>query len=121
MERSMKQADDNDPVRMYLREAASSPPLSEEEERTLWEQVEDPDLAELAKRRLIESRLALVVKIAERHASSELSTLELLQEGNIGLLRAVDTFPNRTTNDFSAHASCIEHAIMDAIAGRETN
>jgi len=116
----MEPNSDNDPISMYLHEAANTPPLSKEEERALWEQVNNPDpnLVVAAKRRLIESRLALVVEIAERQSSTGLSTLDLIQEGNIGLMLAVETFPNRWTDDFSAHASvCIEHAMKDAIAG----
>jgi DNA-directed RNA polymerase sigma subunit (sigma70/sigma32) len=109
----------NDPVEMYLREVASSQPLSTAEELTLCQEAKSPDetRAELAKRRLIESRLPLVVTIAERHSSAGIPMLDLIQEGNIGLLVALNTFAESSTSDFSVHAAvCIEDAILKAIA-----
>ena len=110
--------DDNDPVALYLREVASSPPLSQDEESELLQQSKSRHGAqsELAKRRLIESKLALVVTIAERYALSGIPMLELLQEGNLGLMKAVDTFAENAERSFADHAAAlIESAIVSAI------
>ena len=118
-----RQSDSNDPVSMYLREVANIAPLGKEEEKVLWLQTQSPNAkqAELAKRQLIESRLSLVVDIAERHASSGLSMLDLIQEGNIGLLAAVSTFPTDPESEFPEHAgTCIERAIIDAIVDSQS-
>ncbi len=118
-----RQSDGNDPVSMYLKEVADVAPLSKDEERSLWIRAQNPDAtqAELSKRKLIESRLSLVVDIAERNASSGLSVLDLIQEGNIGLMVAVDGFPESSSTDFSEHASaCIERAIIKAIADSQS-
>jgi len=92
-------------------------PLTKEEATHLFQaarQMGDP--GELAKIRLIESHLHLVLPVAERHASSGLSVLDLIQEGNLGLFRAVDEFPNSNLRDFQAFAVvCIEDAISTAI------
>ena len=107
--------DNNDPVSRYLREVANVPPLTKQEEKVLWQQAQNPDTnqVELAKRRLIESRLLLVVDIAERYASSGVPILDLLQLGNLGLLAAVDAFFKEPEGDFSKHAhACIERAIV---------
>lgn len=114
-----RQSDGNDPVSVYRREAANIAPLAKDEERMLRIQAQNSDAnqAEIAKRRLIESRLSLVVDIAERHEPSGLSMLDLIQEGNLGLLTAVSTMPRDSAGDFSEHASaCIERAIIDAIS-----
>jgi DNA-directed RNA polymerase sigma subunit (sigma70/sigma32) len=114
--------DDNDPVKFYLREVANIPPLTDDEERKLWQQArnQDQEQAELAKTRLIESKLALVVTIAERHSSAGISMLDLLQEGNRGLLAALNSFVESSGDDFSAHAAaCIEKAISDYREGTE--
>ena len=107
----------DDPVTWYLRELATVPPLTKEEEVQLFhESVQTGEQAEVAKRRLLESRLPLVLPIAERYASSGLSMLDLIQEGNLGLMRALEKFPESGLDDFSAYASsCIEDAISGAI------
>ena len=108
----------DDPVKMYEREVATVQPLTSEEEARLFVQAEQSgELGELAKRRLIESRLHLVIPIARQYISRGLSMLELIQEGNIGLMRAVDEFPKTEVADFSAFATvCIEKSISDAVA-----
>jgi DNA-directed RNA polymerase sigma subunit (sigma70/sigma32) len=110
--------DDDDPVTLYLRELATVPPLAKEEEAQLFrESAQTGQQAEIAKRRLLESRLPLVLPIAERYASRGLSRLDLIQEGNLGLMRALENFPETRLDDFSAYASsCIEEAISGAIA-----
>ncbi len=109
---------DDDPVKVYLRELATAPPLTKEEEAQLFhESAQTGEQAEMAKRRLLESRLPLVLPIAERYASRGLSMLDLIQEGNLGLMRALENFPKSRLDDFSADASsCIEDAISGAVA-----
>ena len=109
--------DNDDPVTLYLRELATAPPLTKEEEVHLFhESVQTGELAETAKRRLLESRLPLVVPIAERYAHRGLTILDLIQEGNLGLMRALENFPESGLDDFSAYASsCIEDAISGAL------
>ena len=109
--------DDDDPVKMYLREVANVQPLTKEEETHLFQELrKSSELGKVAERRLLESKLHLVLPIAERHASSGLSMLDLIQEGNLGLIRAVQHFPETHLDDFSTYAVvCIEEAISEAI------
>jgi RNA polymerase primary sigma factor len=108
----------DDPVRFYLNDLAKVTPLTKDEENALFEKLrrgDDPD--EAAERRLIEGRLALVVEIAERYASSGMSMLELIQEGNRGLLKAVPSFAANPTGDFRTYASAlIDAAVREAVA-----
>lgn len=119
----MESRDPNDPVTMYLREAASAEPLSNVEQAELFRRLgvsgDWDDDAQVYARRLIEAHLRLVVPIAERHSSSSgISVLDLIQEGNIGLLNAVKAFAKKPSGDFSAYAkACIEDAILKAVAG----
>ena len=110
--------DSDDPVTVYLRELASVPPLTKEEEAHLFrESAQTGEQAEIAKRRLLESRLPLVLPIAERYASRGLSVPDLIQEGNLGLMRALENFPKSGLDDFSEYASsCIEDAMSGAVA-----
>jgi DNA-directed RNA polymerase sigma subunit (sigma70/sigma32) len=110
--------DDNDPVKMYVRELANVQPLTNEEETLLFQKAGKPgEMGEVAKRRLIESKLHLVLPIAAQHASSGLSMLDLIQEGNLGLMRAIDSFPETHLDNFSAYAAtCIETTITEGIA-----
>ena len=113
---------DDDPLKAYLRELANVPPLTKQEEAKLCRQLGDQDeQAELAARRLVESKLSFVVTIVERHSSSGIPILDLIQEGNNGLMIALTAFAERPIGDFSVHAAaCIEDAISKAIAGSET-
>jgi len=71
-------------------------------------------------RRLIESQLMLVVNIARKHSASGVPMLDLIQEGNLGLMKAVRSFAERPFGDFTAHAaSCIEDTITKAL-GKST-
>src|ERR1022692_4877414 len=121
MHRKMEIHDPNDPVALYLREAASVQPLTTAEEAEIFRRLGATDEwqgdTEDAARRVIESYLRLVVSIAERHAaSSGVSVLDLIQEGNIGLLNAVKTIAKNPCGVFSAYASvCIEDAISKAV------
>src|SRR6266568_9290934 len=102
---------DDDPLKVYLRELGTIQPLTKSEESELWKKTEG-EQQELAKRPLIESQLLLVVAIAERYSSSGYSILDLIQQGNLGLMRAIDTFVESSGNDFPAYAaSLIEDSI----------
>ncbi len=105
----------NDPVRMYLKEIGRISLLSPEEELTLSEQVASGD--EIAKRKLAESNLRLVVSIAKRYVGRGLLFLDLIQEGNIGLMKAVDKFDSDKGYKFSTYATWwIRQAITRALA-----
>ena len=105
----------NDPVRMYLKEIGQISLLSLEEELALSKRIEEGD--EDAKRILAESNLRLVVSIAKRYVGRNLSFLDLIQEGNIGLMKAVDKFDSSKGYKFSTYATWwIRQAITRAIA-----
>lgn len=105
----------NDPVRMYLKEIGKISLLSLEEELQLSKRVADGD--ETAKNILAESNLRLVVSIAKRYVGRNLSFLDLIQEGNIGLMKAVDKFDASKGYKFSTYATWwIRQAITRAIA-----
>jgi RNA polymerase primary sigma factor len=109
----------DDRVKIYLHELALIQPLTKDEETKLFQQLRNRDEhAEMAERRLIESKLSSVVNIAERHSGARIPMLDLIQEGNLGLFNAVKTFEENGGADFSTHAAaCIEEAISKAIAG----
>ena len=105
----------NDPVRMYLKEIGQISLLSLDEELELSKRIEEGD--EEAKRLLAESNLRLVVSIAKRYVGRNLSFLDLIQEGNIGLMKAVDKFDSSKGYKFSTYATWwIRQAITRAIA-----
>ena len=105
----------NDPVRMYLKEIGQISLLSLEEELELSKRIDEGD--EDAKRKLAESNLRLVVSIAKRYVGRNLSFLDLIQEGNIGLMKAVDKFDSSKGYKFSTYATWwIRQAITRAIA-----
>ncbi|MBS4191328.1 RNA polymerase sigma factor RpoD [Bacillus sp. FJAT-49705] len=105
----------NDPVRMYLKEIGRVDLLSAEEEISLAERIEDGD--EEAKRRLAEANLRLVVSIAKRYVGRGMLFLDLIQEGNMGLIKAVEKFDYRKGFKFSTYATWwIRQAITRAIA-----
>ena len=110
-----KNASINDPVRMYLKEIGKISLLSLDEELALSKRVEEGD--EEAKKTLAESNLRLVVSIAKRYVGRNLSFLDLIQEGNIGLMKAVDKFDASKGYKFSTYATWwIRQAITRAIA-----
>ncbi len=113
--------DENDPLRFYLRELDTVRPLTKDEETDLLEHVRAQDeQAESAAKRLIEANLSLVVSIAERHRSPGIHMLDLIQEGNKGLLAAVETFTARSGDSFSAHATTrVEDAVLRAVRARD--
>ncbi len=105
----------SDPVRMYLREIGKIELLTPEEEVELARRVEQGD--EEAKRRLIEANLRLVVSVAKKYVNRGLLFLDLIQEGNLGLIRAVEKFDYRKGYKFSTYATWwIRQAITRAIA-----
>ena len=104
-----------DPVRMYLKEIGKVPLLSAEEEIELAKRMESGD--ESAKKRLAEANLRLVVSIAKRYLNRGLSFLDLIQEGNLGLIKAVDKFDYTKGYKFSTYATWwIRQAITRSIA-----
>ncbi len=105
----------NDPVRMYLKEIGKIPLLTPEEEIELAQKMEDGN--EEAKRRLAEANLRLVVSIAKKYVGRGMLFLDLIQEGNLGLIKAVEKFDYRKGYKFSTYATWwIRQAITRAIA-----
>ena len=104
-----------DPVRMYLKEIGKVPLLSADEEIELSKRMEKGD--EAAKKRLSEANLRLVVSIAKRYVGRGMQFLDLIQEGNLGLIKAVEKFDYRKGYKFSTYATWwIRQAITRAIA-----
>ena len=105
----------DDPVRMYLKEIGRYALLTPEEEVELAERMQAGD--EDAKRRMIEANLRLVVAIAKRYSGRGLQFLDLIQEGNLGLMKAVDKFDHTKGYKFSTYATWwIRQSITRAIA-----
>ncbi|MEK3788232.1 MULTISPECIES: RNA polymerase sigma factor RpoD [Paenibacillus] len=105
----------NDPVRMYLKEIGRVPLLSADDEIELAKRIENGD--EEAKRRLAEANLRLVVSIAKRYVGRGMLFLDLIQEGNMGLIKAVEKFDHGKGFKFSTYATWwIRQAITRAIA-----
>ncbi len=105
----------SDPVRLYLKEIGKVPLLTAEEEITLARCIQHKDVE--AKRRLTEANLRLVVSIAKRYVGRGLLFLDLIQEGNLGLIRAVEKFDPERGFKFSTYATWwIRQAITRAIA-----
>ena len=106
---------DHDPVRAYLREIGKVPLLTAEEEVSLAKRIERGDPA--AKQALIEANLRLVVSVAKRYVGRGMLFLDLIQEGNLGLMRAVEKFDWRRGYKFSTYATWwIRQAITRGIA-----
>ena len=104
-----------DPVRMYLKEIGKVSLLSADEEIELAKRMENGD--EAAKKRLAEAKLRLVVSIAKRYVGRGMLFLDLIQEGNLGLIKAVEKFDYRKGYKFSTYATWwIRQAITRAIA-----
>lgn len=105
----------DDPVRMYLKEIGKVPLLSADEEVELAQRMEKGDIE--AKRRLAEANLRLVVSIAKRYVGRGMLFLDLIQEGNLGLIKAVEKFDYTKGFKFSTYATWwIRQAITRAIA-----
>ncbi|WP_320930178.1 RNA polymerase sigma factor RpoD [Hungatella sp.] len=104
-----------DPVRMYLKEIGKVPLLSSDDEIELAKKIELGD--EMAKEKLTEANLRLVVSIAKRYVGRGMQFLDLIQEGNLGLIKAVEKFDYRKGYKFSTYATWwIRQAITRAIA-----
>ncbi len=105
----------SDPLRVYFSEMGRTPLLTAVEEVSLAKRIERRDMA--AKRKLIEANLRLVVSIAKRHVGRGMPLLDLIQEGNLGLMRAVEKFDYRRGFKFSTYATWwIRQAITRALA-----
>ena len=109
-------SDSHDPTRLYLNEIGASPLLTAEEEVSFSRLAQCGD--EAARKRMIESNLRLVVKIARRYTNRGLAFLDLIEEGNLGLIRAVEKFDPERGFRFSTYATwwirqTIERAIMN--------
>ena len=105
----------DDPVRMYLKEIGRVPLLTAEEEISLAHRIEAGD--DEARRQLVEANLRLVVSIAKRYVGRGMLFLDLIQEGNLGLMKAVEKFDYRKGFKFSTYATWwIRQAITRAIA-----
>ena len=108
----------HDPVRTFLHEIARVPPLTAAEEIALAKRIEHDDPAAL--RELIEANLRLVVVVAKRYAGRGMPFLDLLQEGNVGLMRAAERYEWRSGSRFSFHATWwIRQAITQGIRDHE--
>jgi DNA-directed RNA polymerase sigma subunit (sigma70/sigma32) len=110
----------DDPVTVYLREVSNVEPLTKDEESRLFRQLSSrgnwDGVKESIARRLIENRLALVARIAEIHSASGVPMLDLIQEGNIGLMNAVRSFAQTPIGNFGDYATaCIEKAITKSL------
>lgn len=105
----------SDPVRMYLKEIGRVPLLTADEEKALAERIAEGD--QEAKQRLAEANLRLVVSIAKRYVGRGMHFLDLIQEGNMGLMKAVEKFDHKKGFKFSTYATWwIRQAITRAIA-----
>ena len=105
----------DDPVRMYLKEIGKVPLLSADEEIEIAKRMEEGD--EAARKKLVEANLRLVVSIAKRYVGRGMLFLDLIQEGNLGLIKAVEKFDYRKGYKFSTYATWwIRQAITRAIA-----
>jgi len=106
----------SDPVEDYLREVESVPLLTSQEEGELWEAFKGGDDTGDAYKRLMEANLRLILPIAVRYEGRGLPLGDLVQEGNLGLVRAVETFDPSGGGDFAPFADRrIEDAIANAV------
>jgi DNA-directed RNA polymerase sigma subunit (sigma70/sigma32) len=114
----MEKHDPDDPVAMYMRELSTIEPLTTDEETSLFQELRGTigtEQRETIERRLIESHLPLVASIAQKHTASRIPMLDLIQEGNRGLMNSVRSFAETPTGDFPTFAAtCIEDAITKA-------
>ena len=110
----------HDPLRLYLKEAGKVPLLTKHEEIQLAKRIELGD--KRATDRMIQSNLRLVISIAKNYYTQEMDLLDLIQEGNTGLIRAVEKFDYRKGFKFSTYATWwIRQAITRAIANQDRN
>ena len=110
----------HDPLRLYMKEAGRVPLLTKAEEIELAKRIEAGD--KRAADRMIQSNLRLVISIAKNYYTQEMDLLDLIQEGNTGLIRAVEKFDYRKGFKFSTYATWwIRQAITRAIANQDRN
>ena len=110
----------HDPLRLYMKEAGAIPLLTKNEEIELAKRIETGD--KLAKDRMIQSNLRLVMSIAKSYYTQHMDPLDLIQEGNTGLIRAVEKFDYRKGYKFSTYATWwIRQAITRAVANQDRN
>jgi RNA polymerase sigma factor (sigma-70 family) len=110
----------HDPLRLYLKEAGEIPLLTKDQEIELAKRIEAGD--KRAKDRMIQSNLRLVISIAKNYYTQDMDLLDLIQEGNTGLIRAVEKFDYRKGYKFSTYATWwIRQAITRAIANQDRN
>ena len=110
----------SDPVKMYLKEIGRVPLLDAEEEKKLSKKMEEGE--KWARQKLIAANLRLVVSIAKKYTGRGLSFLDLIQEGNMGLIKAVEKFDHKKGYKFSTYATWwIRQAITRAIADQSRN
>ena len=118
----MENLDPDDPVATYILEASKIEPLTKAEEANLFREMGHwgswDEQGENAARRLIESKLMLVVSLAQKHAAAGVPMLEIMQEGNIGLMNAVKSFAERPTGDFSAQCCCMHRGRYQEVSKR---
>lgn len=113
--KSMVGTEVDEPIKMYLREIGQVALLSHEEELEIAKKADEGD--EFAKQQLVEANLRLVVSIAKKHTNRGLKLLDLIQEGNMGLMKAVEKFEYQKGYKFSTYATWwIRQAITRAIA-----
>jgi RNA polymerase primary sigma factor len=116
--------DPNDPVAVYVLEVSKVQPLTKMEETELFRELGQSgdwdEEKENVARRLIESQLMLVVSIAQKHSASGVPMLDLIQEGNIGLMNAVRSFAERQIGDFTAHAAAGIEDSIKKVLGQST-
>ena len=106
----------SDPVTEYLRDVERVPLLTAQEEGELWEALKHGDDGGVAYKRLMEANLRLVPPIAARYEGRGLPLADLVQGGNVGLIRAVETFDRSGSGDFPSFADRrIEEAIVGVI------
>ncbi len=115
----MENHDPNDPVAFYIGEVSSVTPLAKDEDVKLLRELAGSgdwdETRENVARRLIEGHLAQVVSIAQERSASGVPMLDLIQEGNLGLLDAVKSFAERPIGDFTDYAAtCIDDAMKKA-------
>jgi RNA polymerase primary sigma factor len=105
-------------LKAYLLEINSLPPLTKQEQTDLLRKIKE---GEVANKRLIEGYLALVVSIAERHSSSGVPMLDLMQEGNVGLIIGIRRFSGSSEAFAADAAASIERAVLNRIAEFKTS
>jgi RNA polymerase primary sigma factor len=112
----MENHDPNDALAVYIREVGTLKPVAKHEEAALFRELAGPgdwdEARENVARRLIEDHLVQVVNIAQKHSASGIPMLDLIQEGNNGLMNAVRNFAENPIGDFTHYAAtCIDDAI----------